>query len=132
MATRGIQLVGMEKLQRLLVAGGRPAVQAVGKALYEEALEAFDKSQDVVPVDTGVLRSSGNVDAPKWSGDSVSVDISYGGAASQYAMIVHESLEARHAAGKSAKYLETPVVQQTDGMSSRIAEKVEDHLRSNS
>lgn len=126
---QNIQLVGMDRLQKLLVAGGSAAVKAVGKGLYNEALMAFDKSQEVVPVETGVLRSSGQVGQPEWHGESVSVEISYGGAASQYALIVHENLEAHHASGKQAKYLEEPVAKQTAGMGDRLADVVENELR---
>ena len=125
-----IKLEGMEKLQRLLIAGGRDAVKAVGRGIYNEALEAFDASQEVVPVDTGVLRASGMVSQPQWSGDDVSVEISYGGNASSYALVVHEDLEAHHASGKEAKYLEKPVAQQVDGMGERLGDYVEDELRS--
>lgn len=126
-ATRSFTLDGMDKLNRLLVLGGAAAVKATGRALYWEANTAFNMSQGLVPVATGALKSSGRVDQPKYEGRQIVVDIAYG---TPYALAVHENLESAHAAPTSAKYLEIPVVQQTDGMGSRIADRVEATLRS--
>lgn len=125
--THKIELTGMDKLQRLLVLGGAAAVRATGKALYWEANEAFNASQELVPVATGDLKSSGRVDTPQTDGASVYVDIIYG---TPYALAVHENLESNHAAPTQAKYLEIPVVQQATGMGRRIADQVEMTLRS--
>lgn len=127
MATKSIELDGMDKLLRLLVIGGAQAVHATGQALYWEANTAFNVSQGLVPVRTGTLKSSGRVEMPKMEGSTVTVDIAYG---TPYGIYVHENLQANHAAPTQAKFLETPVVQQTAGMGSRIADRVEATLRS--
>ena len=127
MARQTIELDGMDKLLRLLVIGGAQAVKATGQALYWEANTAFNKSQGLVPVATGRLKSSGRVQVPRMEGSQVTVDIAYG---TPYGLYVHENLQANHASPTQAKFLETPVVQQVDGMGSRIADRVEATLRS--
>lgn len=124
-----IQVSGMDKLQRLLIQGGREAAKTAGRAIHDEALEAFAESQRQVPRDTGTLAGSGNVTSPFLEGNAVVVEIGYGGAAAPYALIVHEDLEARHDAGKKAKYLEDPVTAQTNGMGARITDKIESTIR---
>ena len=54
-----------------------------------------------VPRDTGVLASTGRVTGPDAKG---LVEITYGGAAAQYALRQHETLEYRHRLGE-ARYL---------------------------
>lgn len=88
------------------------------RALYREAQLIFRASQKIVPVDTGVLRSSGVVEKPV----NHEVIIGYGGAAAPYAFYVHEDPEAKHKSGKSYKYLEIPLMAATQGMSERLAE----------
>lgn len=127
MATTKIEVQGMDRVLRLLVQGGAAAVREVGMALYWEANTAFNKSQELVPVATGNLKSSGRVEMPQSTPSGVEVEIAYG---TPYGLYVHENLEANHAAPTQAKFLETPVVQQVEGMGGRIADRVEAALRS--
>jgi len=53
-----------------------------------------------VPVDTGALRSTGRVEGPKGN----EVELSFGGAAADYALKVHEEVEIPHRVGE-ARYL---------------------------
>lgn len=64
----------------------------VGSALYIEGQLAMTASKKRVPVDKGTLRSSGVVMRPERSGKRVWVTLAYGGAASAYAIAVHEHL----------------------------------------
>lgn len=59
------------------------------------------------PVDKGVLRASAFVEPPDIRRNRIRSRMGFGGAAAPYAVIVHESLTARHPVGK-AKYLEDP------------------------
>lgn len=80
---------------------------AVGAA--SQQLEAvMTTSKQLVPVDTGVLRSSGTVTQPRRTEEGVTIEIGYGGAAAPYATFVHEDLDAQHTIGQ-AKYLEEPL-----------------------
>lgn len=117
----------LERIQRAIIASGPAGVKAAARALRNEAQEAFAVSQDEVPVDTGALKASGRV-RPEIGvyerGNELSVELTYGGTAMEYAIIVHENLESFHPHGK-AKYLEDPMSRQVQGISGRIADKVE-------
>jgi hypothetical protein len=119
---------GMDKLARLLQVGGSNAEKATGKALYQEATVMFNESQAEVPVMYGILKASGQVSLPMYEGHSVEVDIGYGGAASEYALEVHENLAAHHPHGK-AKYLEDPVMRHVDSLLKRVAARVDEAMR---
>lgn len=68
-------------------------------------LELLRASQAIVPVKTGNLRSSGRVQS-SGSGFDTITEVGYYGVS--YAVKVHEDLEAYHAPGKQAKFLEQP------------------------
>jgi hypothetical protein len=128
MSPNDIQITGMEHVFRVLAKGGEAAAKEVPGALFEVAHEIMAVSQREVPVDTGVLRASGTVLEPVSSGDGTHIDLGYGGAAGQYAMVVHEDMEATHAPPTKAKFLEDPVVQGADGVADTIARKIREAL----
>lgn len=104
----------------VLSIGGPKAITTLGQALYREGAAIFEESQDEVPLDTGNLRASGKLDFPKIEGKDVVVEISYGGAAADYALYVHEDLEMNFRNGKKAKYLEDPARRRIKGMDGRL------------
>lgn len=108
MAGISVTFEGTDKLKKLFAAAGPQALPVLEQALVSVANEVLNESKRIVPVDTGVLKNSGQVEALKRSGQGIEVSVGYGGAASQYAEIVHENLAAKHGPGKSAKYLEIP------------------------
>ena len=112
------------EINRLLSVGGPKAIMTAGQVLYKEGATIFEQSQEEVPVDKNPLRTSGNLGFPHLDGQTVVVEISYGGAAVDYAMAVHEDLEARHRDGKKAKYLEDPARRGIVGMDGRILAKI--------
>lgn len=99
-------------------------VSEVKAALYQEALEIMAASKELVPVDTGVLRSSGHVEKPQDDGRGVTVTLGYGGAAQEYALIVHEDLTARHKDGQTAKYLERPMLERQPNVVKNVVAKI--------
>lgn len=108
-------------------------LKATGAALYREAEQIMtDSKEHFVPVDLGVLRDSGFVELPNIDGGRVSVTIGYGGAASEYAAIVHEDLSANHPNGGEAKYLERPLLSAAQGLAGRVADEVKAALESGS
>jgi hypothetical protein len=113
-----------KEINRLLSIGGPKAIMTAGQVLYKEGATIFEQSQDEVPVDKNPLRTSGQLGLPHLEGQTVVVEISYGGAAVDYAMAVHEDLEARHRDGKKAKYLEDPARRGIVGMDERILAKI--------
>lgn len=116
--------VDTKKLVALLSIGGPKVMKTVSQALYKEGAAIFEESQDEVPVDTNALRTSGQLGFPKIEGKNVVIEISYGGAAVDYALIVHEDLEAQRRHGKKAKYLEDPTRRRLKGMDKRILDSV--------
>lgn len=108
-----VELEGLDDLLKMLLVEGRELTREVGRTLYREANDVFDRSQDICPIDTGALRSSGVVNQPEVEGDDVFVLIQYGGAAAPYAVIQHENLEYYHEPPTQAKYLEAPLVERT-------------------
>jgi hypothetical protein len=133
----GIELKGMKKLIEVTerVDGGE---QILAQAMYAEATTILNESKKIVPVATGNLRASGRVERPVTGKGRASVEITYGGAAAPYALIVHEvppntggrwGTCLTHAAGKSYKYLEMPVMAHkdkfVDGVRGRVNEMLE-------
>lgn len=97
--------------------------RAVDRALRHEAEGIMRTSKhDFVPVDTGVLRSTGRV----WvtgKAPLAEVVLGYGGAAKAYAVIQHENLHFHHTVGQ-AKYLITPVAMSVPALRRAIREEV--------
>ena len=123
----------LDRIQKALAQSGPEGVKVAARALRNEAQEAFAASQDEVPVDTGALKASGRVRPETGvyeSGDEVYVEITYGGTATEYSIYVHENLGAFHPHGK-AKYLEDPLTRQVNGISGRIADKIEQAMKGN-
>ncbi len=116
--------IDFRKLTQLLIQGGPRAAKALEQSLYKEAAAVFAQSQMEVPVDTGNLRNSGQLGLPFTENGQVVVEISYGGAAADYGIYVHEDLEARHNPGTNAKFLEGPLKRQIKGMATRLSASV--------
>jgi hypothetical protein len=75
------------------------------RALYEFALgRVMPLAKERTPVEFGTLRDSGLVDPPTSGFGYVKVELGFGGAASAYAIYVHEDLDAHHDVGQ-AKFL---------------------------
>lgn len=122
------------RLRRVL-AKAKNVPQAAARALYEEGQVIFNKSQELVPVETGALAGSGRVTLPSVNASSVEVEIGYGGAAAPYAIYVHERLDLNHRypgaknARAQAKFLEQPVLEAAPKLGDRLADRVEGLLR---
>ena len=116
-------IVGADQLQRTLraLAGAAPGIAA--GALYREAERIMTAAKRLTPVLSGSLKSSGQVVPPAMRGTAVSVTMGFGNAAVNYAVHVHENLQARHLNGQ-AKFLEQPLNEARSGMDARLAEDV--------
>lgn len=75
------------------------------KGLKEAGLKLQRESQKIVPVDTSDLKGSANTRNVGGKGFDADVVVSYN---TEYAVYVHEDMNAKHKPGKSAKYLEKP------------------------
>jgi hypothetical protein len=124
-----IEVEGLAELVNGLVRAGQETDvrNSFALALAEEASVVFARSQMLVPVDTGLLRSSGYVSPVQADGKTSYVEISYGGPASAYAMIVHEGF-ARHAEPTQRKYLEQPLYERAPTFSRNIGVRMKDIL----
>ena len=110
----------LANLQRL----GVDTTQVTAPALVQEAEAIMTASKQIVPVKQGVLRSSGYVAPPEIHGNDVSVELGYGGAASDYALVQHERLDFNHPGGGQAKFLEVPFMAAERGMGQRLSDGI--------
>lgn len=99
----------------------------IGKALFMEAQIEMTEAKRRTPVDVtppmphpGLLRSTGHVDQPERSGRHISVTLSFG---TEYAVYVHENLEAFHQIGQ-ARFLSSVLEESQPYMAERIARRI--------
>lgn len=124
MSVRGnIGAEGLDRLIRVLEAGGDAARRELPNALHDEVQEIFAVTQRRVPVRTGALRGSGHVTRHGMGADT-SFIIGYGGSAAPYAIYVHEDPDARHDPPTGAKFVEGPIMEAREGMGMRLARRV--------
>jgi hypothetical protein len=121
--------VSIEGIPQLTQAFQRLAVQAqqaMVVALQAEAERILEESIPLVPVDTGLLVSSGMVET-----QGNGADIRYGGhGLAPYAALVHEWVEQNHPNGGQHHYLSQPFLAATGDMAQRLATDLASHLRS--
>lgn len=141
MARGDFELRGSREMQRRLRRLARDSGDAVARALRLEAeVEIMTRAKKSaegkgVPVDEGVLRSSGHVKDVERRGVELSVTMGFGGPAGSgnlgetnkedvgYAVIQHEGLNFQHRIGEP-KYLERPMMEAIPGMAQRIADRI--------
>lgn len=125
MPTLEFNLTGFDAMAARLDTMGLSALRQAGRGLKEEYEDVMTtaKTEDV-PVKDGILRGTGHVDEPEFSGDEVSVKGGFGGPAAPYAAKQHEDLTLHHTVG-SAKFLERPLLEATAGMAGRIAGRID-------
>lgn len=126
-----VEVVDLDKVIARLAQLGEQVIGVATIAAYHEAEVEFPMTQDQVPIGpTGQLRLSGRIEGPDFSqGNELTVGIAYGGPPGSglndmdvdYAMQVHEDLEAHHPIGK-AKYVEDVVRGELE--SGRAAERM--------
>lgn len=99
----------------------------VGRAMFQEGQIEMTEAKRRTPVDVsanaphpGQLRASGTVHEPVYEGRTITVTLSFGGAAADYAVYVHEMLGNFHKVGQ-AKYLESVLNESRAWMINRIA-----------
>jgi hypothetical protein len=123
----GIRLEGMDKLIRV-VQRSEQAPTYLEMALTSEANVVLNQSKQIVPYRFGALKTSGRVERPKVSSDSIEVEITYGGAAAPYAVYVHE-IPKNYNHGKQYKYLETPARAYAPTFTRKVKERLLAFLR---
>ena len=99
--------------------------QGFKTALRDWAEDVLARSQQLVPVNTGRLKSSGQVIGPEMKDGAWQVHIGYGDRKTAfYAAIVHERLDVRHPRGQ-AKFLEQPLIEKLKTLDSALAGVIE-------
>jgi hypothetical protein len=134
MATFELKLEGMEAVMTALKGLNEGATPALREALYTDALELGTEADELVPRDTGTLAASQTVTS-EIEDEVVTATVAYGGAASAYALSVHENPRSGQTGGVSPSgqkykhwatvgqwtYLEQPFKRRTAGFTARIA-----------
>lgn len=117
--------VNSSNLTRKLDAARRDLPDAVTRARIEVSEDLLAKASDLIPVDEGTALASGGVDHRENESE-----VYFGaGLASEYIWPLHEDLEARHAPGKSAKFLSIPFAQNRDRYADYITDAAKEALR---
>lgn len=120
--------VDVDKCIAALESLGPRVIHASEKAAKLEGDREFKITQHRVPVYSSQLQKSGRVVPIDYDAETLTVGIEYGGPAGvgrntqdvDYALIVHEDLEAHHFFGRTAKYVENVVREELE--SGRAAE----------
>ena len=107
--TKMVKITGMTKVLRNLKASAAKTAMQVQTGLKKGGLFLQRESMKIVPIDLNHLRPSARTDSTG-SGFKTDVVVHYG-AGADYAVYVHEDLEAKHKVGKQAKFLEQPARQ---------------------
>lgn len=94
------------------------------RALSQEAQIEVKACKQVTPVKTGALRASIHLEGPEREGRTIRAWIVAGGPTVDYALIVHEDLDAFHGNGE-AKYIERPLRESAPYMAARIAKRID-------
>lgn len=87
-----VRIEGGKELAKSFARAQDRALAELVRALQVEAEGVMRDSKREVPVDMGILRSSGFVNRPKVRGQGVSITMGYGGAAKDYAVYIHEGI----------------------------------------
>lgn len=122
---------GLKAILQNFDAFEKGANAAIKAGLIKAGLFLQRKSQEVVPVDTGALRASAFTRVVQGSRSQLgqfttAVAVGY---TMFYAIWVHENLEAGHAPGKIAKYLEVPAKRFKRQMLRIVRDEVEASLK---
>ncbi len=110
---------GFERMKKNLDISSKQLEHAVACALFDEAVKIMDKSQKLVPVDTGKLKGSALVKPPKTLNRPES-SLSYNTA---YALRQHEEHSSK------SKYLEKPIQAASSGMNRRLKKGITKHAK---
>lgn len=98
----------------------------LGAALFDEMGIEAEECRERTPVDTGLLQST--VRAVGWviTANRIEAGVAAGGPGVEYAVKVHEDLDAFHRVGE-AKFIERPLLESAPYLAQRIASRI--HLQ---
>lgn len=107
--------------------------QAVSGRLFRFCERVMGVSKERVPVLTGALMNTGTVSIPYKEGNAIVVDLSYGSQSVDYALAVHENMDANvhwTRPGSGPKYLENPVKEMQGELPDELADAAREALES--
>jgi hypothetical protein len=114
--------IGLDECVRNLEAKGWDSWKEVKGAFWAECTEILRESMEMVPVDTGRLRSTApTVSHLDETPTTATAILGYG---TDYGVYVHENLMARHHPPTRAKFLEIPVLQRAPLITRNIATRL--------
>jgi hypothetical protein len=121
-----VNKMGLDGIKKMLEDTPREMKEALLRAIYDDGVEIFKASQEIVPVDTGDLRASARLEPPTMSDPTVV--LSYD---EEHAAIVHENVKQHtfnH--GKQSHYLSKPyhAVIDDPGYESNLEERINENI----
>ena len=127
------KLFGADDMIKKIKAVAAKFPDRVAAAIYQEAQIEMTEAKRRTPVSPlpapkgvvpGTLRASGTVHEPVRNGRNISIQMSFGGAASDYAVVQHENPDFIHTTGQS-HYLSSVLEESRPYMLTRIAKRVD-------
>ena len=112
----------------------RGIARATARATYEIGHEILNEAIPLTPMDTGDLRDSGYVSWKSGGGEAIEVEVGFGGAATPYALAVHEMPTTNNfqEPGTGPKYLERPFDKIKSTLAGQVAKRVASMMARNS
>jgi len=147
MASGKTRIDGIPEVVAALRANDQYIRTATNQAFFAAVTAIGKRANQLVPVDTGNLRSSQKIE---WSARTLGASISYGGTAAPYAVIQHERLDFYHppkppnkskvggrsgtgtvepGTGRGPKYLETAFMEETSKWPEKLTWRIRAHYR---
>lgn len=123
----GLEVTGLAEMNKRLLNLIRALPGEVERAIVSEANQVLELAKYRTPVDTGELKSSGVMNTlSAWGSHETSVQLSFGtfGASQDYAIYVHENLEAEHTPPTRSKFLESAILDSSTGMEGRLRDRI--------
>ena len=120
-----LEFEGIPQLAQALQRLASQAQAVMVQAVTDEAARILDASFPLVPVDTGLLLTTGMVER-----ETDGATVRYGGhGLAPYALVVHEDVTMNHPNGGQAKFLQQPFLAALDGMPGRVGADVHARVR---
>ena len=113
-------VTGVPDLQKALLKSGVVAAAALAAGMTQHMEGVIGIAKERTPVDTDTLRPSGLVLPANIGATKVEVVAGFGGAASDYAVRVHEDMQAFHDDGQ-AKFLESAFIEKEGMVAATLA-----------
>ena len=126
MSPKQLKVTGVEEVLANIERLTKGQWKDAKKALVQEATVIMQKSAPQTPVEFGPLRRSATIEETKETRTTYELALGY---TQDYAAAVHENLNAHHAAGTHAKFLEIPLMEQAPKISRNVAKRVKRGMR---